>query len=55
MLILARRSGGSIVIGDDVSVTIPGIRGHQVRIGIAAPADLPYTEKKFITESGNAG
>lgn len=37
MLILTRRVGETIVIGDDVIVTVLGIKGNQVRIGINAP------------------
>jgi len=40
MLILTRRVGETIVIGDDVVVTVLGIKGNQVRIGINAPKDL---------------
>lgn len=40
MLILSRRSGESITIGDDITVTIVGISGNQVRLGIAAPRDV---------------
>jgi len=40
MLILTRRSGEVLMIGDDVKLTILGIRGGQVRIGIDAPKDV---------------
>jgi carbon storage regulator len=40
MPILTRRVGEAVVIGDDVTVTIVGVRGNQVRIGISAPKDL---------------
>lgn len=40
MLILTRRVGETLMIGDDVSVTVLGIKGNQVRIGVAAPADV---------------
>ena len=40
MLILTRRVGESLMIGDNVDITVLGIRGNQVRIGINAPKDL---------------
>ena len=40
MLILTRRIGESLMIGDDVNVTVLGIRGNQVRIGVNAPKDV---------------
>ena len=40
MLILTRRVGESVVIGDDIGVTILGVKGNQVRIGITAPKDV---------------
>ena len=39
MLILTRRVGESIMIGDDVAVTVLGVKGNQVRIGINAPKE----------------
>ncbi len=40
MLILTRRIGESLMIGDDVNVTILGIRGNQVRVGVNAPKEI---------------
>ena len=40
MLILTRRSGESVKIGDDITVTVLGIRHGQVRVGITAPKNV---------------
>ena len=40
MLILTRRVGEALMIGDQVSVTVLGVKGNQVRIGISAPKDV---------------
>ncbi len=40
MLILTRRVGETVVIGDDVTVTVLGVKGNQVRLGINAPRDV---------------
>lgn len=40
MLILTRRVGETLVIGDDVTVTVLGVKGNQVRIGVNAPKDV---------------
>jgi len=40
MLILTRRVGETLMIGDSVTVTVLGVKGNQVRIGINAPKDV---------------
>ncbi|MBI3344380.1 MAG: carbon storage regulator CsrA [Gammaproteobacteria bacterium] len=40
MLILTRRVGESLMIGDQVTVTVLGVKGNQVRIGVNAPKDV---------------
>jgi carbon storage regulator len=40
MLILTRRVGETIMIGDEVTVTVLGVRGNQVRVGVNAPKNI---------------
>lgn len=40
MLILTRRVGESLIVGDDITVTVLGVKGNQVRIGVNAPKDV---------------
>lgn len=47
MLILTRRIGETIIIGDGVHITILGIKGNQVRVGINAPQNLPVHREEI--------
>lgn len=40
MLVLSRRLGETLIIGDDIKITVLGISGNQVRLGIAAPKEV---------------
>jgi carbon storage regulator len=40
MLILTRRIGEALIVGDDVNITVLGVKGNQVRLGINAPKDV---------------
>ncbi|MET0379460.1 MAG: carbon storage regulator CsrA [Spongiibacteraceae bacterium] len=40
MLVLSRRTDETLIIGDDIKITVLGISGNQVRIGIAAPKEI---------------
>lgn len=47
MLVLSRRCGESIIIGDDIVITVVEVRGHTVRLGVAAPADVPVHREEI--------
>ena len=47
MLILTRRVGESIMIGDDITITTLGVRGSQVRLGVNAPEDVPVHREEI--------
>jgi len=47
MLILTRRVGEKIVIGEDVTVTVLSVKGNQVRIGIDAPRDVAVNREEI--------
>jgi carbon storage regulator len=61
MLILTRRVGETLMIGDEVTVTVLGVKGNQVRIGINAPKNVSvhreeiYQRIKGENEAGAAG
>ena len=50
MLVLTRKSNQSIMIGDDVEVSVLSIMGEKVRIGIQAPRNIPVFRKEVYLE-----
>ena len=54
MLILTRKVGESINIGNDITITVLGVSGKQVRIGTSAPKDVPV-HRDEITQRIHAG
>src|SRR4029453_11668210 len=59
MLVLTRKSNQSIMIGDDIEVSVLSIMGEKVRIGIQAPRDVPVFRREVYLEiqqeRGNVG
>ena len=50
MLVLTRKSNQSIMIGDDIEVSVLSVTGEKVRIGIQAPRDIPVFRKEVYIE-----
>ena len=48
MLILTRRVGETLMIGDSVTVTVLGVKGNQVRVGITAPKDVAVHREEIF-------
>ncbi|HEX4720206.1 MAG TPA: carbon storage regulator CsrA [Thermoleophilaceae bacterium] len=50
MLVLTRKSNQSIMIGDDIEVSVLAVMGEKVRIGISAPREVPVFRKEVYLE-----
>ena len=55
MLVLTRKSNQSIMIGDEIEVSVLSIMGEKVRIGIQAPRDIPVFRKEVYLEIQSEG
>lgn len=51
MLILTRRLGETLLIGDDITITVLGVKGNQVRIGTNAPEDVRVIRTELLSPS----
>lgn len=54
MLILTRRVGEALVIGDDVTLTVLGVKGNQVRIGVNAPKEVTVHRQEILERDAAA-
>lgn len=54
MLVLARRSGDSIIIGDDIEITVIEVQGDKVKLGIKAPKEVPVMRRELLDEVKSA-
>ncbi|MDX1455803.1 MAG: carbon storage regulator CsrA [Gammaproteobacteria bacterium] len=55
MLILTRRVGETVMIGDNVTVTVLGVKGNQVRLGVNAPRDVAVHREEIYQRIQNEG
>ena len=55
MLVLTRRAGETLIIGDNIKITILAIKGSQVRVGIDAPKDISIQRSELLDEKLEEG
>ena len=54
MLVLTRRAGETLMIGDDIKVTVVGIKSGQVRLGIEAPKEVQIQREELLLKNDQA-
>ena len=50
MLILTRRVGESLIIGDNITITVLGVKGNQTRLGVNAPRDVSVHREEILNK-----
>jgi carbon storage regulator len=55
MLVLSRKLNESIIIGDRIKITVVGLRGNQVRLGIEAPGDVTIMRQELLDADERSG
>lgn len=50
MLVLSRKAGESIILGDDIEVTVLEVKGESVKLGVKAPKEIPVWRKELAEE-----
>lgn len=53
MLVLTRRENESLIIGDNIKLTILAVKGGQVRVGIDAPNEIPINREELLIDAEN--
>jgi carbon storage regulator len=51
MLVLTRKAGERLIIGDNIALTVVSVRNGQVRLGIEAPREIPVHRQEVLTAS----
>lgn len=54
MLVLARRTGESIIIGENIEITVAEVQGDKVKLGITAPKEIPVLRRELLEEAESA-
>lgn len=55
MLMLARREGEAIVIGDEIRIVIVSVEGHTIKVGVEAPREIPVHREEVYRRLHNGG
>jgi carbon storage regulator len=55
MLVLSRRPGETVVIGDHIRLTVLAVRGNQVRLGVTAPPEVSVLREELLQETEDFG